>query len=110
LTRQDDPDVRPFFGERSEPVGPVPPREQPQARRGTIEERRLWKIAEGLCPRPGCNTELEDDACARCGWSLLEEQLTARVRSVEDRDDYLPTLPQALWLDEYGPANLDDAA
>src|SRR4051794_30840449 len=108
VTRHED--VRPFFGERSEPVGPVPPRSRPQPWRGTIDDRRQWKIAEGICPRPACNTELDDEACPRCGWSLVEERMRDRLAAREQPqdDEWLPTLPLALQIDCFGPANVDE--
>lgn len=112
MSRHDDPDVRPYFGELPEPVGhPAPSRPTRQPVAKPIEEWRRSRILEGLCPRPSCLTELDEDACPRCGWSLLEEQMTARLNRVEDRDDdWLPTLPQALTIDCYADANLDPEA
>lgn len=110
MSSYDDPDVRPFFGENSEPAGVVPPREQPQPTYATYEQRRQWRMAEGLCP--ACSTATRDDFCERCGWSLMKECENERARAaqVEERDDYLPRLPGALFLDEYGPANVDEDA
>ena len=93
-----DPDVRPFFGETSEPVGaPLPPLSRPEPA-ATIEARWQARIADGLCPRVACQTELEEGFCPRCGWSLLDEQMRERLRRIEDRDDYVPRLPGALQL------------
>ena len=100
-----DEEVRPFFGEGSEPVGVVPPRSTRQPARLTFEQRAQDRIADGLCP--ACATELVEDACDRCGWSLLEERMRLRLRAAEDREDYMPRLPLA--LDEYAPADLDAA-
>lgn len=107
----DDP--RPFYGERSEPVGTSATtwrRDDGHHRAGTWEQHRQWRIAEGICPRPACGTELEEGACSRCGWSLLEEQMNQRVRAKEPAPDYLPRLPGALFIDEYAQANIDEEA
>jgi hypothetical protein len=111
VSSYDDPDVRPYWGEQSEPAGVVPPREQPEPVRRTIDDRRQWKIAEGICPRPACNTELDEGACPRCGWSLVEERMRDRLRAREEPEpdaEWLPTLPLALQIDCFGPANIDD--
>lgn len=62
------------------------------------------------CPR--CHTTAVDDACDRCGWSLVEQRTSARLRQKERETDWLPRLPLALTLDEYAAADVreDEAA
>lgn len=112
--RHRDEEVRPFFGDGSDPIGPPLPPLEHGPRRGTIDQIRQWRIDEGLCPR-SCDGELDgEQCCPKCGWSLTEERardrLRARERPVVDRDDYLPRLPGILMFDEYGPANVDEDA
>lgn len=66
-------------------------------------------VVEKDCPR--CGTAITDDACDRCGWSLVEEQSRARLKVRERETDWLPRLPLALTLDdEYAPAQTDEEA
>lgn len=96
-------DVRPFFGEEEEVLSAPTPAPVRHERRGTFEQRRQWWIAEGACPRPGCHVELDEGCCPQCGWTLADEK-PAPV-TVEQSDDYVPTLQLALTLDEYAEAN-----
>jgi hypothetical protein len=97
MSRHIDEEVRPFFGEHSEPVGAVVPRSAPLEPAGSIEDKWQRRIASGLCPRVACQTELEEGFCPRCGWSLLDEQMRERLNRVEQQDDYVETLPGALF-------------
>lgn len=105
---------RPFFGEHSEPVGVLAThRRDTGERRGTYEDHYQWRIQDGVCP--SCRTELREPgtdsaACDRCGWSVTEEKLRRKVERVEDRPDYLPRLPLALFVDEYAAANVEEDA
>jgi hypothetical protein len=102
-----DEDVRPFFGDLPEPLPAPEPDRTPREPRRTFEERRQLDIQAGRCPV--CHNDIEPgEACTFDGWSLLEEQLRERIRTVEQRDDYVERLPGA--LDEYGPAQVEEPA
>lgn len=106
---------RAFFGEESQPVGPpLPSHVRADHTRGTVDELRMRRVSEGLCARASCSGELDaEKACPKCGWSLVEEQARDRLRAKsrpEDREDYVPRLPGALFIDEYAEANIDEDA
>jgi len=104
-------DVRPFFGEFPDVIGSgrIPWNAEPiESREFGWEGVRDRYIADGCCPMVGCHRELVEGGCPGCGWSVLEEKL--RERTPADEPDYLPTLPSVLFVDEYAPASLDDAA
>lgn len=60
------------------------------------------------CPR--CHSTAVDDACDRCGWSRIEQALQGQIRARERETDWLPTLPLALFVDEFAPADVEDEA
>ena len=90
------------------------PEPLPPLHRETYEGRvfgwagaRQRHIDANECPLPGCHRELDSEgACPGCGWSLLEEQLKARVAASEK-----PLLPEPpVAVDEYAQAQIDEAA
>ncbi len=101
---------RPFFGEESEPVGAAlaPLTRGTYQRAGTTEALWEMRIADGECPRGSCSGRLDDGACTLCGWSLTEFWMRERLKSIEDKPDYITRIPGALSLDEYAEANVDD--
>jgi len=107
MTRHIDEEVRPYWDEHAQPVGVVQPRSHPLEPAGTIEQKWEQRILAGVCPRIACGFELDDeDCCARCGWSFVEYRMQQRLATPEQHDDYITTLPGALWVDEYAPADL----
>ncbi len=99
-------DVRPFFGEVAEVLGDSRHGWQAEQhdRGGNVETRWQQRIADGLCPRVACQTELDDGFCPRCGWSLLDEQMRQRIAAKEHEP--LPELPAELTIDCFAPADL----
>lgn len=86
-------------------------RERPTGQRtGTVDQLWEQRIAAGDCPRGSCSGSLDDGCCTLCGWSLIEHRMRTRVAVREQAPDYLPTLPGALFIDEYAPADVDEAA
>lgn len=71
--------------------------------------RSVREGQESDCPR--CHSTAVDDACDRCGWSLVEQEMSGRVRQKERETDWLPRLPLALF-DEFAPTGVseDEAA
>lgn len=112
-------DERPFFGEPPEVLGDslLPWTPEPSPESHTPAVWRELKIADGLCPLPGCGGTLDADFfCATCGQVSLPKPAEDVV---EDVDEYLPRLPLALegWpaagfpepptpVDEYAEADV----
>lgn len=100
-----DEEIRPAWGESTE-VLPGPEYDvQPRPVTRTLQEWREVKIADGLCPLPGCGGSLDADCfCSLCG--------TVSLPGVAPSDPdvrELPVYPIALTLDEYAEAQVDAA-
>jgi hypothetical protein len=106
-------DARPFFGEEPEVLSaPEWRNTNDRLRRGTPGERYEWRLAEGICPGSAGNcggTVDEALYCSRCG-QTWEPVSAAKDAAPEPDLDWLPTLPLALRIDEFAPANVDDEA
>lgn len=106
-----DDRVRDFFGEKAEVLGEwslhwthiSEPRRAPMSEH--LDARIAKFTAEGVCAM--CMAELDDDGvCAICGFNPALPRKPEPT--VEMRDDYVPTLPIALRLDEeFAPAQLE---
>lgn len=102
-----DEEIRPYWGESAEvldgPIDPAPPRVETH----TLAEWRELKIADGLCPLPGCAGNLDEDFfCSLCGNTSLPHQTV--VDGPEPAE--LPFFPLVLHVpDEYAPAEVDAA-
>lgn len=79
-------------------------------RTGTVDQLWELRISAGECPRGSCSGVLDDGCCMLCGWSLTEHRMRTRVAVREQAADHLVTYPGALRLDEYAPADVDEAA
>lgn len=80
-------------------------------RAGTVDQLWEMRITAGECPRGMCSGALDDDGyCSLCGFSLLSHRMRTRVAIREQAGDWLPTLPGALFVDEYAQANIDEEA
>ena len=80
-------------------------------RRGTSASLWEQRIQAGECPRGSCSGSLDTEGyCSLCGFSLTEHRANVRVAAREQPADWLPVLPQALFLDEYAPADTEEAA
>jgi hypothetical protein len=110
-------DSRPFFGEREEVLSaPEWRNTNDHLRRGTPAERYEWRLAEGLCcHRSGtvyCTGSIEPETgyCSLCGQVSKPLVSAANDAAQSPNADWLPTLPLALRIDEFAPANVDDEA
>jgi hypothetical protein len=106
-----DQDVRPYWGEESEPVGEwalhwTHVADAPHAPISDHLDARVARFtADGVCAM--CMAELDEDGvCAICGFNPALPRKTEAT--VEQLDDYVTTLPSALRLDdEFAPAQLE---
>lgn len=105
-------EIRPFFGEESEPVGEwsLHWTHVTDERRGTMADHLDARIAQftadGMCAM--CMAELDDDAvCPTCGFNPAVPRRPEWTP--EQADDYVVTLPPAQLFDEYAPAEVDAA-
>jgi hypothetical protein len=96
VSSYDDPDVRPYWGEQSEPAGCGAATRTTRAVRRTIDERREWKISEGICPRPACNTELDEEACPQV-WLVAAGGEDARNGSKHARTRRISGCRRCRW-------------
>jgi hypothetical protein len=109
-------DDTPWPGVRAEPTeestrAPLTRERSDGQRTGTVDQLWELRIADGECPRGSCSGQLDPEGCCPlCGWSLTEFRMRGRLSSVADKPDYLPRLPQALFIDEFAAANIDEEA
>jgi hypothetical protein len=83
---------------------PLPPSREPD--RHTLNEWRELRIADGICPMPGCAGSLDEDFyCSRCSNVSLPAPTRVEVERVT-----IPLPPHELPFDEYSPAVVDDEA
>jgi hypothetical protein len=102
-------DVRPFFGEVEEPADLERWRPKTTTDSRTPAEWREVKIANGECPMAGCGGNLDEACfCPQCGNVSLPGRIV--LDATVSREDYVETLPGALWpVEEYAPAEVDQS-
>ena len=102
--------ARPFFGEEEGIIeSPAWRNSNDGERRGTPAARYEWRQAEGLCcHRSGtvfCTGTLDSDGyCSLCG------KVSMPPVAPDPEPDFIATIPGALTLDEYAPAQVDEGA